>query len=71
MVLLLQIANNGWTHPDPIIATKEVIGPVTGGLALLLVFPAAIILGLRHFFSLNIGGKFICESYTTTTLTRR
>jgi len=57
----LQIANNGWTHPDPWKATNEIIGPVTGGLTLLLLFPAAVVWGLRQTLSLPIDGKFICE----------
>lgn len=57
----LQIAANGWTHPDPWKATKEVIGPVTGGLTLLLLFPAAILLGVQRTFQLPTDGKFICK----------
>lgn len=58
---ILQISNNGWTHPDPITATKEVIAPMTGGLALLLFFPAGIVLGLRQYIPSAIDGKFVCE----------
>jgi len=56
---LNNIANNGWTHPDPWKATKEIIGPVTGGLMLLLLCPAAVVWGLRQAFSLPIECKFI------------
>lgn len=58
----MQIANNGWTHPDLVAATKEVIGPVTGGLMLLLMFPAVVVWALRQFSLLPVDGKFICES---------
>jgi len=56
---LNNIANNGWTHPDPWKATNEIIGPVTGGLTLLLLFPAAVVWGLRQTLSLPIDSKFI------------
>lgn len=56
---LNNIAGNGWTHPDPWRATKEVIGPVTGGLTLLLLFPAGIVWVVQHAFQLPIDGKFI------------
>jgi E3 ubiquitin-protein ligase MARCH6 len=39
----------------------EIIGPVTGGLTLLLFVPAAIVWGLRNIFSLPIDSKFLCE----------
>jgi E3 ubiquitin-protein ligase MARCH6 len=58
---LNNIVNNGWTHPDLVAATREVIGPVTGGLTLLLLFPPAILWASRQFFLLPVGGKLICE----------
>lgn len=54
---------NGWTHPDPITATKEVIAPLVAGLLGMIVVPAALF-KLAHmlFPSADWDGKFICES---------
>jgi len=38
-----RINRNGWTRPDPITATKEVIAPTVGGLVGMLLFPPAIL----------------------------
>ncbi|KAF7317716.1 RING-CH-type domain-containing protein [Mycena kentingensis (nom. inval.)] len=43
------IANNGWTHPEPITATKEVIGPLIFGLLGMIVFPAGIFVVAQRF----------------------
>ncbi|KAK7060792.1 hypothetical protein VNI00_000525 [Paramarasmius palmivorus] len=36
---IVRIKHNGWTHPDPVLATKEVILPVIGGLLAMLLLP--------------------------------
>ena len=53
---------NGWTHPDPITATKEVIAPLVAGLLGMIVVPAASF-KLAHmlFPSADWDGKFICK----------
>lgn len=43
------ITNNGWTHPEPITATKEVIGPLTFGLLGMILLPGGIFLLAQHF----------------------
>ncbi|KAG2142827.1 uncharacterized protein EDB93DRAFT_1241500 [Suillus bovinus] len=53
------IINNGWTHPDPKQATKEVIIPLIAGLLGMLVLPAAAVWGLREFFDLPSSPKFM------------
>ncbi|KAG7444454.1 uncharacterized protein BT62DRAFT_952269 [Guyanagaster necrorhizus] len=54
------ISHNGWTHPDPVSATKEVIAPVTAGLLGMIVLPGLLFTILRHFFpSVPVNDKFI------------
>ena len=38
-LMSLQIRRQGWTHPHPWMATKEVIGPIVFGLLGMIVFP--------------------------------
>lgn len=47
-----QIRRNGWTHPDPIRATKEVIAPVTVGLLGMVVLPAVGLWSIRKLLPL-------------------
>lgn len=56
---VVTIINNGWTHPDPKQATKEVIMPLVVGLFGMLVLPAAVVWGLREFFDLPLSPKFM------------
>ncbi|KAJ7036506.1 hypothetical protein C8F04DRAFT_953656 [Mycena alexandri] len=46
------ITNNGWTHPEPITATKEVIGPLTFGLLGMILLPGGVFLLAQHFVPL-------------------
>ncbi|KAJ7708893.1 hypothetical protein B0H17DRAFT_1174191 [Mycena rosella] len=43
------ITNNGWTHPEPITATKEVIGPLVFGLLGMILLPGGVFLLAQHF----------------------
>jgi E3 ubiquitin-protein ligase MARCH6 len=53
---------HGWTHPDPIAATKEVIAPLGGGLLAMILFPGVVFRTLQHFFpDLPLDNRFICE----------
>lgn len=53
---------NGWTHPDPITATKEVIAPLVAGLLGMIVVPATLFkLADILFPSADLDGKFICK----------
>ncbi|KAG1738893.1 uncharacterized protein EDB91DRAFT_1137224 [Suillus paluster] len=56
---VVTIINNGWTHPDPKQATREVIIPLVVGLFGMLVLPAAAVWGLREFFDLPLNPKFM------------
>lgn len=56
---VVTIITNGWTHPDPKQATKEVIIPLVVGLLGMLVLPAAAVWGLREFFDLPLSPKFM------------
>ncbi|KAJ3718891.1 hypothetical protein C8R42DRAFT_723411 [Lentinula raphanica] len=56
------IKRNGWTHPDPIVATKDVIAPVTGGLIGMITLPALVFLAVDYFFPLvgrHVNDKFL------------
>lgn len=53
--------NNGWTHPDPVSATKEIICPVSGGLICMILLPAMVCRALQYFVPfLAMDDKFIC-----------
>lgn len=56
---VVTIINNGWTHPDPKQATKEVIIPLVVGLLGMLVLPAATVWGLQEFLDLPSSPKFM------------
>ncbi|KAJ7230501.1 hypothetical protein GGX14DRAFT_583567, partial [Mycena pura] len=43
------ITNNGWTHPEPITATKEVIGPLSFGLLGMIFIPGGVFLLAQHY----------------------
>ncbi|KAJ7780224.1 hypothetical protein DFH07DRAFT_729968 [Mycena maculata] len=43
------VTNNGWTHPEPIIATKEVIGPLVFGLLGMIILPGGAFLLAQRF----------------------
>ena len=59
-MLLHQIRRNGWTHPDPIKATKEVIAPLTVGLiGMILLPPGAVWLGLK-LTGIRANEKLLC-----------
>ncbi|KAF5383819.1 hypothetical protein D9615_003736 [Tricholomella constricta] len=54
------IINNGWTKSDPAQATKEVIGPVVGGLLGMIIFPGAVFRTMQYFFPhMSLDDKFI------------
>ncbi|TFK39450.1 hypothetical protein BDQ12DRAFT_704973 [Crucibulum laeve] len=54
------ITSNGWTRPDPITATKEVIGPVVGGLLGMILFPGAVFRFAQYLFpNIALDDKFI------------
>ncbi|KAK7031639.1 RING-CH-type domain-containing protein [Favolaschia claudopus] len=45
------ITNNGWTHPEPITATREVIGPVMFGLLGMIFLPGGVFYLAQRFIS--------------------
>ncbi|KAF5353123.1 hypothetical protein D9758_008724 [Tetrapyrgos nigripes] len=45
-----RILTNGWSNPDPVLATKEVIGPVTIGLTAMILLPGLLFAGLQALF---------------------
>jgi len=52
-----RIRHNGWTRPDPVAATKEVIGPVVGGLLGMILLPP-----LAAWLSLHLVPNHVNES---------
>ena len=57
----LQIIRNGWTHLDPVRATRDVIAPLIVGLLGMIVLPAAVLWGVLRFVSIPVDGDFLCE----------
>ncbi|KAG5654209.1 hypothetical protein H0H81_006242 [Sphagnurus paluster] len=54
------IIANGWTKSDPMQATREVIGPVVGGLLGMIILPGAVFRAVQHFFpQMPVDDKFI------------
>ncbi|KAJ3818347.1 hypothetical protein F5880DRAFT_1491547 [Lentinula raphanica] len=62
------IKRNGWTHPDPIVATKDVIAPVTGGLIGMITLPALAFLAVDYFFPLVVLTNFSSVTYVYSSL---
>ncbi|KAF8074708.1 hypothetical protein FPV67DRAFT_1474663 [Lyophyllum atratum] len=54
------IISNGWTKSDPVQATKEVIGPVVGGLLSMILFPGAVFRAVQYLLpDIPLDDKFI------------
>lgn len=53
---------NGWIRPDPVTATKEVIGPLTGGLLGMILLPGAVFRTLQYLLpQMPVDNKFVCK----------
>jgi len=51
----------GWTRPDPIMATKEVIAPLTGGLLGMIFLPGVVFKTALYFFpNVQLDNRFVC-----------
>ncbi|TFY72452.1 hypothetical protein EVG20_g549 [Dentipellis fragilis] len=59
MAGIVHIRQRGWTSPDPIAATAEVIGPVILGLTAMLLLPPVLFYQLQQYFKLQLDSKFI------------
>ncbi|KAG6907887.1 hypothetical protein DXG01_006994 [Tephrocybe rancida] len=54
------IMHNGWTKSDPVQATREVIGPVAGGLLGMILFPGLVFRAIQYIFpNMPLDDKFI------------
>ncbi|TFK52041.1 hypothetical protein OE88DRAFT_1499089 [Heliocybe sulcata] len=53
------ITRNGWTHPDPTKATREVIAPLTGALLAALLSPIGIDWLCRRLLALPVDNRFL------------
>ncbi|KAG6852930.1 hypothetical protein C0991_008075 [Blastosporella zonata] len=54
------IMHNGWTKSDPVQATREVIGPVGGGLLGMILFPGLVFRAIQYLFpNMPLDDKFI------------
>jgi E3 ubiquitin-protein ligase MARCH6 len=52
----------GWTRPDPIMATKELIAPLVGGLLGMIIIPGAVYKAvLLYFPDAFQDNRFTCE----------
>ncbi|KIL65587.1 hypothetical protein M378DRAFT_518862 [Amanita muscaria Koide BX008] len=57
---LQRIMENGWSHPDPVTATKEVIAPLVAGLLGMITIPGALFKFAYVFFpNADFDGKFV------------
>ncbi|KAG7093540.1 hypothetical protein E1B28_007211 [Marasmius oreades] len=55
---LQQIKHNGWTHPDPIAATRDVIIPLVSGLLGMILLPGAVFRGMQYLIpSFNVDNR--------------
>ncbi|KAG5336960.1 hypothetical protein C0989_011398 [Termitomyces sp. Mn162] len=54
------IIHNGWSQSDPVQATKEVIGPLAGGLLGMIFFPGLVFRAIQYLFpNILLDDKFI------------
>ena len=64
LTVIVQIIQRGFMHPDPVLATREVIAPLTGGLLGMIILPGAIFRTLQHFFpELPLDNRFVCTLF--------
>jgi len=57
---LLHIVALGWTRPDPVAATKEVIGPLVGGLLGMTLFPGLVFRTVQFFLpNVSLDSRFM------------
>ncbi|KAH0836469.1 hypothetical protein J3R83DRAFT_8078 [Lanmaoa asiatica] len=55
----LHLLSNGWTHPDPRHATKELILPLLASLLAILLLPAGTVYVLREWLHVSLNKKFL------------
>ncbi|KAG6845026.1 hypothetical protein H0H87_001547, partial [Tephrocybe sp. NHM501043] len=54
------IMHNGWTKSDPVQATKEVIGPIVGGLLGMVLFPGLVFRAVQYLIpNVPLDDRFI------------
>ncbi|KAH0582550.1 hypothetical protein H2248_010489 [Termitomyces sp. 'cryptogamus'] len=54
------IIHNGWSQSDPVQATKQVIGPLAGGLLGMIFFPGLVFRAIQYLFpNILLDDKFI------------
>jgi E3 ubiquitin-protein ligase MARCH6 len=57
---LQNIMTHGWTRPDPVSATKEVIAPLAGGLLGMIFFPGLVFRTVQYFLpSVPLDNRFM------------
>jgi E3 ubiquitin-protein ligase MARCH6 len=53
---------HGWTRPDPVSATKEVIGPLAGGLLGMIFSPGLVFRTVQYFLpNVSLDNRFMCK----------
>lgn len=57
-----KIMIHGWTRPDPVSATRDVIGPLAGGLLSMIFFPGLVFRTVQYFLpDVFLDNRFMCE----------
>ncbi|KAI0077759.1 hypothetical protein K474DRAFT_1620717 [Panus rudis PR-1116 ss-1] len=61
-----QLKRNGWAHPEPLAATKDVIIPLTGGLLAMILVPPFFLWSIQRFLQVSFdGGVLFLHVYPT------
>ena len=62
LIFEFKIMTHGWTRPDPVSATKEVIGPLAGGLLGMIFFPGLVFRTVQYFLpNVSLDNRFMCK----------
>ncbi|KIK61959.1 hypothetical protein GYMLUDRAFT_243112 [Collybiopsis luxurians FD-317 M1] len=55
IILLLWSMFNGWTRPDPVAVTPDIIGPAAGSTTVIILLPVLIFYGVDYYFFPLVG----------------
>jgi hypothetical protein len=56
----MKIKQHGWSNPDPVAATQQVILPMTVGLLGMLLLPPLSVLALRQVWFFRFDERVLC-----------
>jgi hypothetical protein len=61
--MIMQLRNNGWSYPDPLATTTELVIPATLGLLGMLLVPAAAYKLMSYYFPVAWqSDRMLCKS---------